>query len=112
FVPVPGYRDDTTGAYLEDAELDAGAWRTMVRATNELGKVVSEEYGVRLEFHPHADSHVETQEQTERVLDGTDPRYGSACLDTGRTGTRTTWPSSADPPTASGTCTSSRWTRR
>jgi inosose dehydratase len=83
FVPVPGYRDDTTGAYLEPAELDPDGWATMVRATNELGKIVSEEYGVRLQFHPHADSHVETQEQTERFLADTDPRYVNLCLDTG-----------------------------
>jgi len=83
FVPVPGYRDDTTGAYLEKAELDDGQWRTLIQATNELGKVVSQEYGLRLQFHPHADSHVERQEQTERFLDETDPRYVSLCLDTG-----------------------------
>jgi inosose dehydratase len=83
FVPVPGYRDDKTGAYLEKAELDDDAWRTLIRATNELGKVVSQEYGVQLQFHPHADSHVERQEQTERFLDQTDPRYVSLCLDTG-----------------------------
>jgi inosose dehydratase len=83
FVPVPGYRDDTTGAYLEPAVLDTGAWRTLVRAASELGQAVFEEYGVRLQFHPHADSHVETQAQTERFLDETDPRYVSLCLDTG-----------------------------
>ena len=83
FVPVPGYRDDQTGAHLEAAELDGDAWQTLVRAASELGKVVAQEYGVRLEFHPHADSHVETQEQTERFLDQTDPRYVSLCLDTG-----------------------------
>jgi inosose dehydratase len=83
FVPVPGYRDDKTGAFFEDAELDAGAWRTLIGATNELGQVLSQEYGVRLEFHPHADSHVETQQQTERFLDETDPQYVSLCLDTG-----------------------------
>jgi inosose dehydratase len=83
FVPVPGYRDDTTGAHLEAAELDGAAWQTLIRATNELGKVVSQEYGVRLQFHPHADSHVETQQQTERFLDETDPRYVSLCLDMG-----------------------------
>jgi len=83
FVPVPGYRDDTTGAYLEPAELDPGEWRTMTRATDELGKVLAEDYGLRLQFHPHADSHVETQAQTERFLDDTDPRYVSLCLDTG-----------------------------
>jgi inosose dehydratase len=83
FVPVPGYRDDKTGAFFEDADLDDDAWRTLIGATNELGKVIAEEYGLRLEFHPHADSHVETQQQTERFLDETDPRYVSLCLDTG-----------------------------
>jgi inosose dehydratase len=83
FVPVPGYRDDKTGAYNEAAELDDEQWRTLIRAADELGKVVSQEYGVALQFHPHADSHVETQQQTERFLDQTDPRYVSLCLDTG-----------------------------
>jgi inosose dehydratase len=83
FVPVPGYRDDKTGAFYEPAVLDEDQWRTLIRATDELGKIVAQEYGVRLQFHPHADSHVETQEQTERFLDQTDPRYVSLCLDTG-----------------------------
>jgi inosose dehydratase len=83
FVPVPGYRDDKTGDYLEPAELGADEWQTMTRAADELGKVISQEYGVALQFHPHADSHVETQQQTERFLDDTDPRYVNLCLDTG-----------------------------
>jgi inosose dehydratase len=83
FVPVPGYRDDETGAYLEPAELDEDAWKTLVTATNELGKIVAEDYGLKLQFHPHADSHVETQAQTERFLDETDPRWVNLCLDTG-----------------------------
>lgn len=83
FVPVPGYRDDATGAYLEPAELSADGWRTMVRAVDELGRIVLEEHGVRLQFHPHADSHVETQAQTERFLADTDPAFVNLCLDTG-----------------------------
>lgn len=83
FVPVPGYRDDKTGAWLEPAELDPDEWRAMIRAADDLGKLVSQEYGLRLEFHPHADSHVETQQQTERFLHETDPAYVSLCLDTG-----------------------------
>ena len=83
FVPVPGYRDDTTGAHLEPAELDDEQWARLIRSTDELGKAISEEYGVRLQFHPHADSHVETQAQTERFLEETDPRFVSLCLDTG-----------------------------
>jgi inosose dehydratase len=83
FVPVPGYRDDKTGAYLEPAALDDDEWLILTRAANELGKEVSQEHGVTFQFHPHADSHVETQRQTERFLDQTDPRYVSLCLDTG-----------------------------
>jgi inosose dehydratase len=83
FVPTPGYRDDTTGAYTEPAELSSEEWKTFIDATNRLGRIISEEYGVRLQFHPHADSHVETQEQTERFLNDTDPDFVSLCLDTG-----------------------------
>jgi inosose dehydratase len=83
FVPVPGFRDDVTGEYLEPAELDAAGWRTMIAAANAIGRQISEEYGVRLQFHPHADSHVMTQPQVERFLADTDPRYVSLCLDTG-----------------------------
>jgi inosose dehydratase len=83
FVPVPGYRDDVTGAYLEPAELDADGWRTMISATSEIGRQIAEDYGVRLQFHPHADSHVMTQPQVERFLGDTDSRYVSLCLDTG-----------------------------
>jgi inosose dehydratase len=83
FVPVPGYRDDKTGEYLEPAELDAGGWQTLIASANEIGRQIAEDYGVRLQFHPHADSHVETQAQVERFLGGTDPDYVSLCLDTG-----------------------------
>jgi inosose dehydratase len=83
FVPVPGYRDDKTGAYLAPAALTDEQWKTMIAATNELGKIIWHEHGVRLQFHPHADSHVETQAQTERFLQDTDSRFVSLCLDTG-----------------------------
>ena len=83
FVPVPGYRDDVTGAYHEPAVLDAAAWAALTRNSNELGRILLEEYGVHLRFHPHADYQVETQEQVERFLSETDPRFVSLCLDTG-----------------------------
>jgi inosose dehydratase len=82
-VPVPGYRDDKTGAYLRAAELDDAEWKTMVSSVNTLGQVVKEEFGLSLQFHPHADYHVETQAQTERFLDDTDPAFVNLCLDTG-----------------------------
>jgi inosose dehydratase len=83
FVPVPGYRDDVTGAYRQPAELDADGWQALIENSNTLGRMLTEEYGLKLRFHPHADYHVETQAQTERFLDETDPDYVSLCLDTG-----------------------------
>jgi sugar phosphate isomerase/epimerase len=38
---------------------------------------------MRLVFHPHAESHVETDEQVRRFLADTDPERVGLCLDTG-----------------------------
>ena len=38
---------------------------------------------MRFVFHPHAESHVETDEQILRFLAGTDPDLVGLCLDTG-----------------------------
>ncbi|MEV6305285.1 TIM barrel protein [Actinoplanes sp. NPDC051861] len=83
FVPVPGYRDDATGGYVEGSRLSPVQWRSLVSNSNELGRMVAEEYGLRFHFHPHADYQVEFQEQVEAFLDETDPAYVSLCLDTG-----------------------------
>ncbi len=64
-------------------ELDREQWRTLVNATNELGKILKQEYGVTAVFHPHADSHVGTQPQIERFLEETDPAAVALCMDTG-----------------------------
>ena len=45
--------------------------------------MIKEEYGVDLVFHPHVDTHVDTQERIERFLSDTDPQYVNLCLDTG-----------------------------
>lgn len=82
FIP-PLFRDEKTGEYTESPQLDDDGWRTLTRGADEIGKILSQDYGVRLQFHSHADSHVETQQQIERFLDGTDPRYVTLCLDTG-----------------------------
>jgi inosose dehydratase len=83
FVPVPGYRDDVTGGYLEPGTLDDDGWKTLVHSTNDLGRALAEEYGLRLQFHHHADSYVETRPQIDRLLAESDPQFVSLCLDTG-----------------------------
>ena len=77
------YTDLHTGAALESGELDPEQWKNLITGTNELGRDIYDEYGVELVFHPHADTHVDTQERILQFLADTDPQYVNLCLDTG-----------------------------
>ena len=77
------WRDPSTGAVLEDRNLTAEQWQKKTSGMNELGKAMFEKYGVRAQYHPHADSHVDTEENVYRFLDGTDGEFVNLCLDTG-----------------------------
>jgi inosose dehydratase len=77
------YTDQHTGEATEGAELDAEQWKNLVTGTDELARYLLEEYGVKLVFHPHADTHVDTQDRIERFLTDTDPELVNLCLDTG-----------------------------
>ncbi|MGW1764603.1 sugar phosphate isomerase/epimerase family protein [Streptomyces sp. NPDC002073] len=83
-VVIPSFwRDDKTGAMIEDSELTADQWRQLARQTERLGREVQERYGLRIVVHPHADTHIDTPEHVARFLDATDPEAVSLCLDTG-----------------------------
>ncbi|GAA5119198.1 sugar phosphate isomerase/epimerase family protein [Haloechinothrix salitolerans] len=82
FIP-PMYRDEKTGEYTESPELTAEQWAGFGKAADELGKILLNEYDVRLCLHPHADSHIQTQPEIERYLNESDSRYANLCLDTG-----------------------------
>ena len=58
----------------QSGDLDPERWSNLVSGTNELGKVIFEEFGVELVFHPHADTHVDTQDRILRFLEETDPQ--------------------------------------
>jgi inosose dehydratase len=77
------YTDMHTGRTVEAGQLDPEHWTNLTNGTNELARVIYEEFGVELVFHPHADTHVDTQDRVERFLADTDPRYVNLCLDTG-----------------------------
>lgn len=77
------YTDQHTGAATETGDLDSEQWTNLVTQTDELAKVIFEEHGVKLVFHPHVDTHVDTQVRIERFLNDTDPALVNLCLDTG-----------------------------
>jgi inosose dehydratase len=77
------YTDQHTGEATQGADIDPEQWKNLVTGTEELARFLSEEYGVKLVFHPHADTHVDTQDRIERFLSDTDPQLVNLCLDTG-----------------------------
>jgi sugar phosphate isomerase/epimerase len=79
----PMYRDEKTGAFTESPELTAEQWANFGRAADRLGRILLDEYDLRLVVHPHADSHIQTQPEIERLLHESDSRYTNLCLDTG-----------------------------
>lgn len=83
-VVIPSFwRDDKTGEVLEDRTLTPAQWRDLTSQTERLGREVRERYGLRIVVHPHADTHVDSEENVNRFLDATDPSLVSLCLDTG-----------------------------
>jgi inosose dehydratase len=77
------WRDPATGDVLEDRDLTEEQWRKKTEGMDELGKAMFEKYGVRAQYHPHADSHVDTEENIYRFLENTDGEFVNLCLDTG-----------------------------
>jgi inosose dehydratase len=77
------WRDHKTGEPKEPRGLTAEQWTRMTDGMNELGRRIAEEYGLKVQFHSHADSHVGYQKDIERFLEATDPAYVNLCLDTG-----------------------------
>ncbi|RDB47594.1 sugar phosphate isomerase/epimerase family protein, partial [Tsukamurella tyrosinosolvens] len=77
------WRSDLTGEALEARTLDDAQWKALAAGHDRLGKALAEEYGIKQQFHSHADSHVGTTGEVERLLAETDPRYLNLCLDTG-----------------------------
>ncbi|QXE36752.1 sugar phosphate isomerase/epimerase [Streptomyces sp. GMY02] len=83
-VVIPSFwRDDKTGKVLEDRTLTAAQWRDLTTQTERLAREVGDRYGLGIVVHPHADTHIDSEENVSRFLDSTDPGLVSLCLDTG-----------------------------
>ncbi len=81
-IPEP-WRDHKTGAPKESPDLSNEQWDLLTSQTDELGRRIQSEYGLRVQFHPHAESHVGYQRDVERFVESTNPEYVNLCLDTG-----------------------------
>ncbi len=77
------YTDLFTGEKTRSPHLAEDEWKRLVDGANLLGRQAQESFGLELVFHPHAETHVEYEDQIEAFLDETDPDYVNLCLDTG-----------------------------
>ncbi len=82
-VILPEGYTDFDGNLVASPTLTEGEWASLNAGMSELGRYVTDKHGAVLVFHTHADSHVGTQDEIERFLDGTDPETVQLCLDTG-----------------------------
>ena len=77
------WRHHKTGDPVEDRELTVEQWKQKTTGLDEMGRRILEEYGLLVQFHSHADSHVGYQPDIERLLESTNPEWVNLCFDTG-----------------------------
>lgn len=58
-------------------------WKTLTDGLNQLGKIAKEDYGISLTYHHHMGTVVQTDEETERLMEETNPDYVSLLYDSG-----------------------------
>jgi inosose dehydratase len=83
-VVIPEFwRDPVTGERTESDSLTAEQFRDLTQGMQRLGREVRERFGLGIVVHPHADTHIDGEENVSRFLDATDPDLVNVCLDTG-----------------------------
>ena len=76
------YSDQRTGKPLRPARLDDTGWKQLIATTHKVADIARSKFGLQVVFHPHAETHVEYEDQIERFLADTEPHVG-VVLDTG-----------------------------
>ncbi len=77
------YSNLATGETVAPSQLDESGWRRLIDTTHRIADLLRDRFGVKLLFHPHAETHVEYEAQIERFLQDTDPARVGLCFDTG-----------------------------
>jgi inosose dehydratase len=77
------YTNLFTGEPRAPRRLDSDGWKRFVDISQRLAFMVRERFGLTAVLHPHAETHVEYEDQIEKYLEDTDSNVVSLCLDTG-----------------------------
>lgn len=76
-------RQQRAGRVTPEMGLSAESWKVYTQNANEVARLVQGETGLKTVFHHHCAGFVETPEETERLLEGTDPKLIGLVFDTG-----------------------------
>ena len=77
------YTDQHTGKPVAATTLDEESWKILIDTSHAIARLATQKFGLRTVFHPHAETHVEYEQQIEKFLDETDPALIGLALDTG-----------------------------
>ena len=77
------YTDLGTGKLTAPARLDEEGWKRLIDTVHRIAQTARDRFGLRLAFHPAAQTHVETEDQIQMLLAQTDADLVSLCLDIG-----------------------------
>jgi len=77
------YSDLFTGELIQPVRLDASSWKRFVETVHRVADIAWQRFRLKTVFHPHAETHVEYEDQIEAFLEQTDPNRVLLCLDTG-----------------------------
>ena len=58
-------------------------WKIFNEGMNKLGKIALEDYGIHLTYHHHMGTVVQDEDEVDRFMKGTNPKYVSLLFDTG-----------------------------
>ncbi len=75
--------DQSQPVFEDKYEMNDAEWDLLCDGLNKLGKLSLEKYGVALTFHHHMGTVVQSAKETDRLMDGTDPKYVSLLFDSG-----------------------------
>jgi inosose dehydratase len=75
-------RTQEAGHVNPEGGLTDAQWRSLCEGLNEVGATLRSA-GIQVAFHNHVGTYVETEAETSRLLDGTDPSLVGWCLDCG-----------------------------
>jgi inosose dehydratase len=77
------YSDLFTGQPTRPSRLDDEGWKRLIDTTHRAADLAASRLGLQLVYHPHAETHVEYEDQIEAFLEQTDPSRVALCFDTG-----------------------------